>query len=259
MGEFQGILAVCHKPDSLLSVILRDGWDGNPLRNTVKSDPAHVMEPQLTILADTTISDLSVSLSQADRNNGFANRFLWVYVYRTQLLPLGGEEIDWRVEVEQLKKVLEFGQMDRRITFDKPARDLWTRTIYPKVEEDVPGLVGSIISRAAAHILRLAMLYAIFDLSLHIQRPHLEAAYALWRYCEDSAKTIFGDLLSPEQQKILDHLAQGPATKKMLIEDCFKKNRKADLIQSDLNVLAAQRKVTDSTDKKGVIWWSKVR
>ena len=37
--------------------------------------------------------------------------------------------------------------------------------------------------------------YALLDLASVIRREHLEAALALWRYCEASAAFVFGDSL----------------------------------------------------------------
>ncbi|MGD0957412.1 MAG: bifunctional DNA primase/polymerase [Candidatus Acidiferrales bacterium] len=245
IGEFQGILAVCHKPEGLLSVVLRDGWDGVPLRNTVKASPARCERPHLTILGDTTQADLSTSLTQADRTNGFANRILWVYVYRTQLLAHGGEEIDWTAEAEQLIQAAEFARCQKRMFMSKPAYDYWERTLYPKLERDVPGFIGALTSRASAHVIRLAMIHALMNQSEHIEVEHLKAAAAFWQYCEDSVQTIFGDLLSPEQSQILDFLsAVGTATKTRIIRDCFQGHRKSDLIQRDIDVLAARGKIT---------------
>lgn len=245
LGEFQGILSVCHRPDNLLSVVMRDGWDGLPLHNLVKTNPASCAEGLLSLLADVTRADLTVSLSQADRANGFANRFLWAYVYRTKLLPEGGGDMDWTVEVPQLRDAVEFGREIGRVFMDKAARDRWCRTVYPKLERDVPGIVGALTARASAHTMRLALLYALLDKSGHIRLEHLEAAEALWQYCEDSVQAIFGDLLSPEQSKILEFLASMDyASKKHLIHDCFKKNRKADLIETDLQVLELGKKIT---------------
>ncbi len=245
LGEFQGILSVCHRPDNLLSVVMRDGWDGLPLHNLVKNNPASCAEGLLSLLADTTRTELSVSLSQAERNNGFANRFLWVYVYRTQLLPEGGETIDWTAEAQRLRDAMEFGRQVGRVFMDKPAHDFWCRTLYPKLEREIPGLVGALTARASAHTMRLALLYALLDKSDHIRIEHLEAAAALWQYCEDSVQTIFGDLLSPEHMKIMEFLrVHGAATKNNIIHDCFRGNRKADLIQADLDLLKSREKIT---------------
>jgi hypothetical protein len=48
------------------------------------------------------------------------------------------------------------------------------------------------------------MLYATLDLSYWIKAPHLEAALAVWDYCERSAKFIWGeDLGDPASEKLL--------------------------------------------------------
>jgi hypothetical protein len=43
--------------------------------------------------------------------------------------------------------------------------------------------------------LRLACLYALLDKTDTVDVAHLDAAYSLWRYCEASARHIFGDVL----------------------------------------------------------------
>ena len=63
--------------------------------------------------------------------------------------------------------------------------------------------------------------------------------------CDFSRPSIFGDLLSPEQTKIVDFLAaHGDSNKKRLIHDCFQRHRPADLIQSDLDFLKSRNRVT---------------
>jgi len=54
------------------------------------------------------------------------------------------------------------------------------------------GLFGAVTSRAVAQVMRLACLYVLLDCSSMIRREHLQAALALWQYCEDSARYIFG-------------------------------------------------------------------
>ena len=44
-------------------------------------------------------------------------------------------------------------------------------------------------------MVRLALIYAAIDNQSQINLAHLEAALAVWSYCEDSAGQIFGDLL----------------------------------------------------------------
>jgi hypothetical protein len=62
-------------------------------------------------------------------------------------------------------------------------------------------------ARAEAQVLRLSMLYALCDQSAVIDVPHLQAAYALWQYCEASARYIFGESLGdPLADNILQML-----------------------------------------------------
>ena len=117
--------------------------------------------------------------------------------------------------------------------------------MYPKLEREIPGIVGAITSRAASHTLRLAMLFALLDKSEHIRTEHLKAAAAIWQYCENSAQVIFGELLSPDQSKVLDFLTKhGSSNKKRLIHECFQRHRHADLIQADLDILTSRGKIT---------------
>ena len=74
---------------------------------------------------------------------------------------------------------------------DDRARDLWQR-MYRALSCEEPGLLGFITGRAEAHVMRLALIYALLDKSDQIRVEHLNAAYALWKYSEASARHIFG-------------------------------------------------------------------
>ena len=54
------------------------------------------------------------------------------------------------------------------------------------------GIVGSIIARSHAHVLRLTMLFTVLDSVSTMQPKHLAAAIAFWQYCERSAVWVFG-------------------------------------------------------------------
>ena len=76
-----------------------------------------------------------------------------------------------------------------------PAAETRWEVLYARMAEPSPGLFGAVVARAEAQVLRLACLYALLDKTDSINVPHLDAAYALWRYCEASARYIFGTLL----------------------------------------------------------------
>jgi hypothetical protein len=74
------------------------------------------------------------------------------------------------------------------------AEERW-EAIYTTLAVEQPELLGAITARAEAQVLRLSCLYALLDKTDTVDVPHLEAAYALWRYCEASARYIFGTIL----------------------------------------------------------------
>jgi hypothetical protein len=97
--------------------------------------------------------------------------------------------------------------------------------------------------------LRLALIFALLDKDDSIRIAHLNAAAAVWQYCEDSVYSIFGDMLSPDQRQLLDFLAAtGEATKTQIIRDCFKGNHSAKKIEYDLTVLGdrVHERIADS-------------
>ena len=74
------------------------------------------------------------------------------------------------------------------------ARMRWER-VYPVLSGERPGLLGAVLGRAEAQVIRLAVIYAALDNSTAIDAPHLEAALAVWEFSETSATQIFGDLV----------------------------------------------------------------
>jgi hypothetical protein len=74
------------------------------------------------------------------------------------------------------------------------------------------GIFGACTARAAAITLRVSLIYALLDGANEIRKEHLMAALEVWRYCEDSAKYIFGDALGdPTADEILRALRAAPA------------------------------------------------
>ena len=94
---------------------------------------------------------------------------------------------------------------------DPEARAMW-RKVYPELTKDRPGMLGAITARAEAHALRFSLLYALLDQAPAIGCVHLEAALALWEYCEDSARYLFGDATGdPTADRVLAAIRNSPA------------------------------------------------
>jgi hypothetical protein len=141
---------------------------------------------------------------------------------------------------ERFKIVVDIAKNTGRITMTNAAAEAWTR-VYPELSAEKPGLLGAVIARAEAQTIRLAELYALIDGHHAIDVVHLEAAIAVWSYCEASAIRIFGDSLGdPVADEILQALWR---TKNGLsrteIRDLFSRHGKADQIAAALATLLA--------------------
>jgi hypothetical protein len=122
---------------------------------------------------------------------------------------------------------------------DQVASELW-KNIYKELAEEVPGLVGEVLARGDAQMLRLSMIYALADHSQTISKRHLRAAHALWGYCEQSACFLFGDRLgNPKAEKIFAALRAAPKgmTRSEVQRSVFKGNLKAEALDEALRLL----------------------
>ena len=247
-SELASVFVLAGKPESRAGFVIRDGWDGKPLHNIVKgktrdgfSNSAKCEEPHLSISGDTTISELRQKMPTGADENGFGNRFIYVYVYRVKDCPQGSPALDWAPEALYFHKVVTHAKQVKHVSMSDQARKWWNN-VYSKIENERPdGLAGKFTNRAAAHIRRIAMLYCLIDLSSQIELQHFHAAKKLWDYCEESAMYIFGGY-TKEQMRIVQWVNQrGPVTFKQVREDLYRRNKPAADIRADLDSLVKSR------------------
>jgi hypothetical protein len=228
--EFAMTLRVMGRDGNTLSAIVRNAWDTGNLRVLTKNQPAKSTGAHVSIIGHITKDECLRYFDRTEVANGFGNRFIWACVRRSKLLPEGGRihEVDFGPLVQRLSAAKEFACATSEMTRDETARSLWYG-VYPVLAEGQPGLLGAILARAEAQVMRLACVYALLDLSQTVRCEHLEAALAVWKYCEDSARFIFGDALGdPLADEILRILRgmEGGMTRTE-ISNCFGRNREA--------------------------------
>jgi hypothetical protein len=194
--EFASTLRVMAREGNTLSPILRRAWDDGNLSSLVKNNPCRASGALISIIGHITAHELRQYLDRTEAANGFANRFLFVCVRRSKLLPEGGclSDSDLAPLARQIFQALASARRIQAVRRNDDAAVLW-RTVYEELSEGRPGLLGAVISRAEAQTMRLAMLYALLDGSASIAVAHLQAALAVWEYCEASARCIFGSAL----------------------------------------------------------------
>jgi Protein of unknown function (DUF3987) len=193
-SEFAGLLRVMKREGNIVSRILRDAWDRGDLATLTKNSPARATGAHVSIAGHITASELLAYLDRTEVANGFANRFLIASVRRSKLLPFGGKLEDEAI-VRMASKVeitVAAAKKIKRVSFTNDAAAGWEAT-YPAMSADQPGLLGALTARAEAQVIRLALLYALWDQTAEITIDHLKAAIAVWEYCKASVEYLFGD------------------------------------------------------------------
>ena len=94
---------------------------------------------------------------------------------------------------ERLGDAANFARKVTTVTRDDEAEAIW-RSVYHDLSDEKEGLVGALLSRSEAQVMRLACIYALLESSDKVKSSHLEAALALWAYVEQSCRFIFGEL-----------------------------------------------------------------
>jgi hypothetical protein len=247
--EFSSVLKVCSREGNILSDTIRKAWDSGSLRNQVKGNPLKATDAHIGLIGHITMSELTRLITATDQSNGFGNRFLWLAVRRSQLLPDGGSYTlaDDAQMVKRLHDVIDHARTVEAMQRDETAKAAW-RAVYPLLTRDREGLAGAMADRAEAQVLRLSMLYALLDSSATIRLEHLLAALALWRYSEECVSMIFGQSSGdPIAETILEALkSAGPdgLSRKFIIEEVFQRHTKADKINTAICSLLASGRIT---------------
>jgi len=211
--EFAGVLKQTERQGNTASVVLRQLWDGLPVVQTLtKNNPAKATGAIVSLVGHITPEELHRNVTTTEMANGFLNRFLFVCVRRSKFLPDGGRV---REDVlaplrDELADAVAFARTIGEVRRHSSAKALW-HAVYPILNGERNGLSGAITARAAPHVSRLALLFALMERSPDIRPNHLMAGLALWDYCERSTAFLFGNRTgNPVADDVRDLLQAAP-------------------------------------------------
>jgi len=194
-SEWGRLLAVGRREGATLSPLIRQAWDGDRLAVRSRAGKAVADGAHVCVLGHITADELRAKLLDVDVANGFANRHLFCEVRRSKLLPSGGN-LDDSVVDELGREIRDALDQARKVGIMRrtPEADAkWERLYQVMADDDPGGLVAALIARDAPQVLRLSVAYALVDGSSRIDTPHLDAAWAVWRYCRASVASLFGE------------------------------------------------------------------
>jgi hypothetical protein len=192
-SEFGGALRAAQRQGSTLSAVIRMAWDSGNIAPLTKTSRIVATGAHVCIVGHITHQELHHLLQSVDIWNGLANRILWACVRRRRLVAFPGRMDDEAVSqlASRLADVIGHARERTHVSLHPDTARLW-QELYPEISKDHTGIYGVVTARAEAHIIRLALLYALLDGAYMIEPVHLRAALAVWQYCRASAAYIFG-------------------------------------------------------------------
>ena len=257
--EFAQCLKVMSREGNILSEIVRNAWDGNRLAPMTKNSPIQATGAHISIIGHITKDELLRHLNDTEQANGFANRFIWLYLERSKEIPdpIGVPDDVLGPLIDRLRSAVDFARKTALMSRDEGAAIVW-RNVYHELSSEKPGLVGSILARAEAQVMRLACVYALLDKCAFVGVQHMEAALAVWEYSEKCARFIFGDSLGdPVVDRIMAALKQGPLSETE-IRDLFGRHKSGGEIDRALGVILQSGKakavVMETGGRPKTVW-----
>lgn len=191
--EFTSVMARSKREGSTLAAVQRQAWDGRALsvlnRQQLRASGSHI-----AIIGHITPQEFRLRLADADMTGGTYNRYLPVFVERSQRLPIpegvGEEAVDSLGG--KLYEGIASAREVRQIQLGREATQLWTGDLYDEFTEadDEDRAEAEFTRRAAPYCLRVAGLMAALEGRSLIGKADLTASAALIRYSIASARFV---------------------------------------------------------------------
>lgn len=216
-SEFSAVLRVARREASILSEIVRQGYDYKPIRHRTKTYGTVVSTGHhLAIVGSITPAELYACSSTLDVENGWLNRFLFVHAEMQRVLPFGGTIDDPELRLiaahiadalatlEQKSSKAVLSTVEYEIVEGSPTGDVWAPW-YRKVRTGSgTGRVAALTKRQHVMAARLALIFAVLDRAVAITPDHLHAAMAWTDYSVAGVERYFGQSAGGQAGKLLD-------------------------------------------------------
>ncbi len=246
--EFASVLKAANREISTLSPTLRSAWDGRPLAILTRTAPARASTAHIAVIGHITQHELPRHITTTELANGYLNRIVIIACRRQRLLPEGGhhDPLTGTGLDRLLAAALKHAHRAGNVSLDEPAREQWHHAYHQLAAQPGDGIVGQITARAEAHIIRLALIYALADGQPQIRRSHLTAALALHDYAARSAVwALTGATGQPLAEQIHATLRQHPGgLTRSQISQTLNHNQPAGQIETALHALHTTGRVT---------------
>ena len=209
-SEYKSVLVRQRREGNTLGQIMRDTWDCKTLRTlTRKHNKLTATRPHIVIIGHVTPGEFRATLEDSDLSGGSVNRLLICLSRRSRLNPrLGNLPADVLDEAARKFNAAYNASRERQeLKFTEGFWEAWDNT-YRELNRDRPDCRATdATARGVTQVLRLSLLYALFDGDRVIGTEPLDAALALWSYAEHSARWLFSNHELEKQRESAGGLA----------------------------------------------------
>lgn len=240
-SEFSNVLLQSRRKGNTLSAALRDCWDGVCIKPATKNNRVFASNPHVCLSGAITPTELKELLSSKDLSNGFANRFLIIWAERTNITAFPQATPNKEIEylAARTQEILEFTKSDSysknnwlKMELSQAGKWHYGHLYRNTLAQDLGSeRINGLLERRAPMLLRLAIVFALCDLSTQIEIAHLDAAMAWINFGSNSVQYVFTsakeaqltERLIKNSNLLIQYLSvQGQATRSDILRDCFK-------------------------------------
>ena len=121
------------------------------LATMTRNSPFEAVGAHISLVCHITAEELRRNLTETEMASGFANRFLFPWVQRSQKLPEGSEPDpdDTAAVVEKLHSILVAAKTVTGMHRSPEATEMWSEA-YHAIDDDVTGLFSYLAARAGS-------------------------------------------------------------------------------------------------------------
>jgi Bifunctional DNA primase/polymerase, N-terminal/Protein of unknown function (DUF3987) len=219
--EIANILIIASREGNVMSGNLRKAWDGDRVESRSRAkgkSSAHGYN--VAFMGGVTPSELEKRLTADDIANGWANRFLW---FHSERRPGGFDPTrDATLDTGLLSYLRDCITFARSLSGHALIKPLHTMRLSPSALSrmealatslDTPpvGVIGALRQRMPQHVVRLAMVAALFDQTPEVDDVHVAFGEVMAQYAVESLRPVFGLRLDdPVARMIYSVLRQVP-------------------------------------------------
>ena len=188
-------------------------WDGVDYEKLAVGNKQDLKDVLFSYLGHITPHAFVNLLDDIEIKDGFINRFFlpWTQMSRPDANPesITWEEPDLKELIQEWKEVLPKARRILEIKRDSDAKEMWRDEYNQGLKQGMGGDSSDvdILARSNPNKLRVANIYAAYDVSHTMEEKHIIPATSVWDYCHTSVIRIFGKGASdPIGKAIMENL-----------------------------------------------------